>query len=196
MIDAPRNIALKSSLALATAGLLVACSSQPTLPRGMQTHSEAKEARVTVSPVGESAVSGQLQVDIFGDGIRISGTLHGFPRQGEFAFHIREHGDCGNDARNAGAIFNPLGSRHGRYARGEHMLGDMDNLDVDATLSTAINRGVQGLTLGGGDYTDIANRSFVIHESPDDYATQPAGNSGRAIACGVVQVTNPPPKAG
>lgn len=193
MIDPPRNIPVKSSLALIVAGLLAACSSHPTLPRGMQTYSDAKEAYVNVTPTTGSTVSGQLRVDQFGDGIRISGTLQGFPREGEFAFHIREHGNCGDDARSAGSIFNPHGSRHGRYARGEHMLGDMDNLEVDATLSTSINRSIQGLTMGGDHYDDIANRSFVIHESPDDYTTQPDGNAGRPIACGTIEVANPPP---
>lgn len=193
MTEALRTLPLAPAFALAAA-LLAACSSQPTHPRGEHTFSDAHEAIVNVSPLADGTVRGQLKVDVFGDGVRIHGTLQGFPGQGEYAFHIREHGDCGNDARNAGGILNPLGTRHGRYARGEHMLGDMDNLVVDATLTTAVNRSVQGLTLGGGDYTDIANRSLVIHESPDDYATQPDGDAGRVIACGVVQVTNPPPK--
>lgn len=196
MIDPPRNTPAKFLLALAVASLFAACSSQPTLPRGMQTYSDAKEAHVDIAPVAGNGVSGRLRIDPFGNGIRISGTLHGFPREGEFAFHIKEHGDCSENALSTSSILNPHGTRHGRYARGEHMLGDMDNLDVDTTLSTTINRNIQGLTLGGGHYDDVANRTLVIHESPDDYTTQPTGNSGRPIACGVVEITNPPPLAG
>lgn len=161
----------------------------------MQTYSDAKQAHADIAPVPGSSVSGRLTVAPYGDGIRISGTLQGFPREGEFAFHIKEQGDCHLETLGSSRIFNPHGARHGRYARGEHMLGDMDNLTVDATLSTTINRSIQGVTLGGGHYDDIANRILVVHESPDDYTTQPAGNSGRPIACGVVEVTVPPPTA-
>lgn len=186
---------LKLPATLAIAACLAACSTPSALPRGMQTYSEAKEAYVNIHPTAGSTVTGQLRVDPFGNGIRITGQLDGFPRQGEYAFHIREHAVCDDNAAGTGGIFNPYGSRHGRYARGEHMLGDMDNLEVDATLGTHVSRSIQGVTLGGDLYDDVSNRSFVIHERPDDYTSQPDGNAGRPIACGVVQVVNPPPPA-
>lgn len=187
---------LKLPAAFAIAACLVACSTPSELPRGMQTYSDAKEAYVDIHPATGSAVTGRLRVDPFGNGIRITGQLDGFPQQGEYAFHINEHATCHDDAAAPGGIFNPYGSRHGRYARGEHMLGDMDNLEVDASLSVHVSRNIQGVTLGGGHYDDVSNRSFVIHERPDDYTSQPDGNAGRPIACGVVQIINPPPPAG
>src|SRR5690606_4696647 len=97
MIDPLRNTPANSLLVLAVAGLFAACSSQPTLPRGMQTYSDAKQAHADIAPTAGSTVSGRLQVAPYGDGVRISGTLQGFPREGEFAFHIKEHGDCSEE---------------------------------------------------------------------------------------------------
>lgn len=186
-----------TALFVACAALaLGACSSTPELPRGMQTYSEAREAYINILPTAGHMVTGQLRLDPFASGIRLSGRLQGFPAAGQYAFHIREHGSCDGDAASVGGIFNPLGTRHGRYGHGEHMLGDMDNLEVAADGAVQINRSVQGLRVGGGDYNDIADRSFVIHALADDYNTQPDGNAGRPIACGVVQVVNPPPPAG
>lgn len=193
MVQSVTIYAARAVLALGISALVVGCASKPTLPRGMQTYNEAKEAQVSIQPVGGSSVAGLLRVDPFANGIRISGTLHGLPRSGEFGFHIRQTGDCGSEGRAAGGIFNPLGSRHGRYATGEHMLGDMDNLEVDTAGQVHLNRSIQGVTLGSGQYNDVANLAVVVHEMADDYATQPDGNVGRPIACGVITVTNPPP---
>lgn len=179
---------------MSCAGLaLAACATAPHLPRGTLTQSEAKEAYLNITPVDGGTVSGQLRVDPFADGIRLSGTLQGFPSAGQFAFHIKEAADCAGSEADLRTVFNPLGSRHGRYAHGEHMLGDMDNLDVEADGTVRLNRNIQGVTLGGGHYNDVATRSFVVHARADDYTTQPDGNSGSRIGCGVVQIINPPP---
>jgi len=104
-------------------------------------------------------------------------------------FHIHERGDCSAvDASSAGNHFNPSGAAHGRAGTGKHHLGDMDNLRADAQGRANVDIHLKGVTLGGGAATDIAGRALVVHANADDYRSQPAGNAGVRIACGVIRV--------
>jgi Cu-Zn family superoxide dismutase len=85
----------------------------------------------------------------------------------------------------AGGFFDPGGAQHGNPTSGANHVGDTPNLEADAN-------GVATLTWEETDFTvtdgpnSIVGRSVVVHLKPDDYKTQPAGNSGPRIACGVI----------
>ncbi len=104
---------------------------------------------------------------------------------GEHGFHVHEAGDCSApDASSAKGHFNPTAKQHGYHAGDEHHGGDLPNLIANAQGEAIYRADLRGLTLNGA--TGVIGRSVVIHADPDDYKSQPAGNSGKRIACGVI----------
>ena len=125
-----------------------------------------------------------------GDGVHITGELGGLPAGGRHGFHIHEKGDCSAaDASSAGGHFNPTAQPHGRAGQGAHHAGDADNLVADGKGVARVNVHQSRVTLGGGAANDIAGRAVIVHAQADDYSTQPTGNAGGRIACGVITVT-------
>lgn len=180
-------------LAAACALVLAACSSSPShqdgAPAASAAVSTAQLASVVVVPASGSLVSGKLEVTPTADGVRLTGELGGLTRGGTHGIHIHETGDCSAvDATSAGGHFNPAGQPHGRAGSGAHHGGDMDNLVADADGVTRVDVAARGVTLGGGAANDIAGRAVVVHAMADDYQSQPAGNAGARVACGVIKI--------
>ncbi|MFP5374421.1 MAG: superoxide dismutase family protein [Gammaproteobacteria bacterium] len=149
----------------------------------------AERAQAVLAPASGSLVSGTLALATMGDGVHIRGELGGFRPGGRHGFHIHETGDCSAaDASSAGGHFNPTGAPHGRAGAGPHHLGDMDNIVADAQGRARVDAHVRGVTLGTGRADDIAGRAIVVHADPDDYRSQPSGNAGARVACGVIAV--------
>ncbi len=121
-------------------------------------------------------------------GVRITGEMSGLAASGEHGFHIHETGDCSApDASSAGGHFNPSAAPHGRPDSGQHHAGDMYNVVADAQGNARVDSLAAGVTLGGGAATDVVGRAIVVHRKADDYTSQPAGDSGDRIACGVIR---------
>lgn len=107
---------------------------------------------------------------------------------GPHGFHIHEKGDCSSpDATSAGGHFNPAGKPHGSPLMPNHHAGDMPMLLADTSGKAMLRTDLEGVTVGGGGSTDIVGRSVIVHKDPDDYTTQPTGNSGARVACGVIR---------
>jgi len=135
----------------------------------------ARSGSAVSGTVGFSETDGRLRVDA-----KVSGLT-----PGEHGFHIHEVGDCSApDASSAKGHFNPNAKAHGHHASDEHHGGDMPNLIANAQGEAKYTAELRGLTLSGA--TGVVGRSVVIHADPDDYKSQPAGNSGKRIACGVI----------
>ena len=122
------------------------------------------------------------------DGVKIALTVSGLA-PGQHAFHIHAVDKCeGPDFKSAGAHFNPYNKKHGlKNPEGPHA-GDMENIEVgsDGTgKAEVLNKQV---TLGDGPNSLFheGGTAIVIHASPDDNMTDPAGNAGARIACGVI----------
>ena len=180
--------------AIASLGLLAlaACSSAPPAapPPPPAAASTAQQAVAVLASASGSRVSGKLTLAPMGDGVHISGEVGGLPANAQSGFHVHEKGDCSAvDATSAGAHFNPAASQHGRAGTATHHAGDMDNLVSDASGVAKVNMHLRGVTLGGGAANDIAGRAVIVHAAPDDYHTQPTGNAGARVACGVIKVT-------
>ena len=188
--SAPMRIAL---LAAATAVFLTACGSAPKKPAGpnIPTLSTAKQATANLASASGSLVSGKVTLVPMGaGGVHLTGTVGGLPANSTHGFHIHEKGDCSAvDGSSAGPHFNPFTSVHGRANAGDHHSGDMDNVVSNAEGVVQLNVHVGGVTLGGGSVNDIAGRALVVHAAADDYTSQPAGNEGARVACGVITVT-------
>ncbi|HTL15262.1 MAG TPA: superoxide dismutase family protein [Thermomonas sp.] len=178
-------------LPVLSAALLAACASAPppaTAPAGPAA-STARAAEVNLAAASGSLVSGRLQIVPMGDGVHLRGEVGGLSPGSQHGFHIHEKGDCSAaDASSAGGHFNPAGQPHGRAGHGAHHAGDADNLVADANGVAKVDAHVSGVTLGGGAANDIAGRAIVVHAVADDYASQPSGNAGARVACGVIRV--------
>ncbi|MCB1671009.1 MAG: superoxide dismutase family protein [Pseudomonadales bacterium] len=117
-------------------------------------------------------------------GTRIVAKLSNAPF-GMHGFHIHEHGDC-SGAGSAGGHFNPEDQPHGGRMTESSHLGDLANIEeVDTDGRTALDIMDEDLTLRGEN--SIVGKAVVIHEEPDDLESQPAGDSGERIACGVIE---------
>jgi Cu-Zn family superoxide dismutase len=183
---------------IATIGLVLAgCASSslsvkpehPPAKKPMTGPSTAQQAVANLASASGSLVSGRLTLTPMGDGVHVTGEIGGFNPGSKHGFHIHEKGDCSAaDASSAGGHFNPAGQPHGRAMQGAHHAGDSDNIVADANGVAKINTHILGVTLGSGAANDIAGRAFVVHAAPDDYTSQPSGNAGARVACGVIKV--------
>lgn len=173
--------------------MLAACASAPKAPAPVPAPpavSTAQLAEANLSPASASLVSGRLALVPEPGGVHISGLIGGLQPMQQPAFHVHERGDCSSvDASSAGNHFNPTAQPHGRPGSGTHHLGDMDNLRADAQGRANVDIHLKGVTLGGGAANDIAGRALIVHAHPDDHHSQPAGNAGVRIACGIIRVT-------
>lgn len=185
-----------AALALAVAATLAACASAPNTATqrapaaAVHNPSTAKQAVANLASASGSLVSGRLTLAPMGDGVHLSGEVGGLQPGSSHGFHIHEKGDCSAvDASSAGGHFNPAAQPHGRAGHGAHHAGDSDNLVADANGVARVDAHVSGVSLGGGAANDIAGRAIVVHATADDYSSQPAGNAGARVACGVIRVT-------
>ncbi len=111
--------------------------------------------------------------------------------QGEHAVHLHQNGDCSApDATSAGPHWNPTKQPHGnREGDGPHHVGDLPNFTVGADGRGRVETEIEGWTVGGSDTTtNVVNRAIIIHAKADDYKTQPTGNAGGRIGCGVISL--------
>ena len=180
-------------MAAATAVFLTACgTAPPPKPAKVEvpTLSTAKQAVVNLASSSGSLVSGKATLVPMSGGVHITGTVGGLPPNSTHGFHVHEKGDCSAaDASSAGPHFNPFGTAHGKAEAGAHHAGDMDNVVANNEGVVKLDIHIHGVTLGGGAVNDIAGRALVVHAAPDDYTSQPAGNAGARVACGLIKVT-------
>jgi Cu-Zn family superoxide dismutase len=161
----------------AAASLLAACA-------GME--ASGPKASATLEPRSGSTVSGTVSFQAVGQKVRVEASVAGLT-PGEHGFHVHEVGDCSAaDATSAKGHFNPATKAHGHYGSAERHAGDMPNLVADTSGKAKLSAELDMLSLTEGP-TGILKRSVVIHADPDDYKSQPAGNSGKRVACGVIR---------
>ena len=112
--------------------------------------------------------------------IQITAKINGLKANQKFGFHIHEFGNCKKDGLMAGSHFNPFNQKHGDPKKETNHLGDLGNL-----ISNNKGQANDSVTIKG-NLKNLFGRSMIIHASPDDLISQPTGNSGPRIACGVI----------
>jgi superoxide dismutase, Cu-Zn family len=148
---------------------------------------QAQTAMALLKDAGGKDV-GQVQLRQTPHGVLLKLTLKGLPA-GEHAFHVHAVGKCEPPFTSAGPHFNATGHKHGMDAADGPHSGDMPNLYVPANgeLVVEVANPMISLVRGQpGSVFDADGSSIVIHAGADDYKTDPAGNSGDRIACGVI----------
>ncbi|MDR6990344.1 superoxide dismutase family protein [Luteimonas sp. 3794] len=158
-----------------------------TSPDAAQTMAAAS-AMATLQPTAGNETAGELRFAVVNGRIEVTGTVTGLPAGGTHGFHVHETGDCSApDASSAGGHFNPGSTDHGRVGQGAHHAGDSDNIVAGTDGTAEVSGWLEGATIGGGGADDIVGKGVIVHKDADDYETQPTGNAGDRLACGVIQ---------
>lgn len=134
---------------------------------------------------------GEATLQDTAEGLKVSATFSELP-PGDHAFHVHAIGRCEPPFESAGGHFNPTQRQHGRdNPQGAH-LGDMPNIQVADRKTASIEVVLKDVTLGKGPnrLLDTDGASLVVHQGSDDYVSDPAGNAGSRIACGVITTKN------
>ena len=148
---------------------------------------EVPRASAQLQPTQGNKTSGEANFAQAGDKVRVSVDVRGLKPGAEHGMHIHEVGDCSSrDGMSTKGHFDPLHKPHGRYDSPERHAGDLPALKAGADGSARMDADVSGISLAPGA-TNIIGRALIIHADPDDYKTQPTGNSGARIACGVIR---------
>jgi Cu-Zn family superoxide dismutase len=130
---------------------------------------------------------GEAQLTQIPQGVLIQATLAKLP-PGEHGFHLHAVGKCEPPFTSAGDHFNPDGKQHGYLApQGQHA-GDLPNIHVPESGAVKIDMLAPQVTLKDGQnrLADADGATLMIHAKPDDYQSQPSGEAGDRIACGVI----------
>lgn len=103
------------------------------------------------------------------------------------AVHFHEHGDCSDEGKGAHGHWNPTKEDHGKWGSAKYHSGDIGNIKLDRDGKATFTVETDRWTIGGPEKTNILNRAIIVHSGVDDYTTQPTGNSGSRIGCGVIK---------
>jgi superoxide dismutase, Cu-Zn family len=137
-------------------------------------------------PTQGNNVSGTITFTQTDKGILVVADLQGLTK-GKHGFHIHEFGDCSSaDGTSAGSHFNPEGKNHGAPMDISRHIGDMGNIEADESGKAHLEYTDPMLMLNGPH--SILGRSVIVHKSEDDLKTQPTGNAGARVACGVIGI--------
>jgi len=160
--------------AVSAAVLLSACAG----------YQQGPSAEATLAPTKGHTTTGTAIFVQKGADVEVTAHVAGLT-PGAHGFHIHEKGDCSApDGTSAGGHFNPGGQPHGHPQQGPHHAGDMPMLETDAYGNAKLVTVLQGLTLEGA--SGILGKGVIVHAAPDDFRTQPTGNAGARMACGVI----------
>jgi Cu-Zn family superoxide dismutase len=169
------------AILLLPAALVAGCASMH-----MGSHASAV---ASLEPASGSSVRGSVTFTQDGNEVRVRANVSGLPPGSEHGFHIHDKGDCSSgDGMSTGGHFNPTGKPHGPQS-GEHHAGDMPSLTADGYGNATASFELKGVTVGSGGPTDLVGHGLIVHKDADDFKTQPTGNAGARIACGVIRAT-------
>jgi Cu-Zn family superoxide dismutase len=179
--------------AAASAALLFVAGSQSGMVSGSAKVVEgggravkSLKAKAKLESKSSSTVTGEAEFTEKKGGVEIVVEIKG-AKPGPHGVHLHDKGDCSApDASSAGGHFNPDSKSHGDPTADPHHAGDFGNITVGANGTGKLKLMAKGLTIAPGA-NSVVGHAIVIHADPDDMKTQPSGNSGARVACGVVQ---------
>jgi Cu-Zn family superoxide dismutase len=167
-------------------GLSLQLMAQGTMHGMDRTVPPVQKAICILYPTEGNTAHGTVSFTRVDGGIHVVADLQGLSK-GKHGFHIHEFGDCSApDGTSAGGHFNPEGKTHASPAEMDRHMGDMGNIEADEAGKARLDYIDRMMTLDGEH--SIIGRSVILHKNEDDLKTQPTGNAGPRIACGVIGV--------
>jgi Cu-Zn family superoxide dismutase len=162
----------------AAAVLLAACQTMPP---------DAPRATAQLQPTKGNKTFGEATFEQVGDKVHVVVYVQGLKPGQEHGLHIHEAGDCSSgDGTSAKGHFNPFGKPHANHGSAERHAGDLPSLKADNAGRAKVDVELGIITVAPGPGS-IVGRGLIVHADPDDYKTQPTGNAGARIACGVIR---------
>jgi len=138
----------------------------------------------------DSPISGEVTFQDTPAGLEVEAHVANVLTPGERGFHIHENGTCDEMGKAAGGHYNPTGAPHGFLVKDgaqKAHAGDLGSIEIAVDGTGTLKGLLPGVSLSGGQY-HVAGRAVILHEQPDDFS-QPTGNAGGRIGCGVIQMT-------
>lgn len=187
-----KNVSWPSLLILSGLLLSPGCQQQETAPQQGDAPTQRQatmplQAAAKLQPTENSRVAGLVTFTEVEGGVLIQANLQGLEQQ-RHGFHIHQFGDCSApDASSAGGHFNPDGSPHGGPddPPGRRHAGDLGNIDAGPEGGGNYDRIDRVIQLRGPQ--SIVGKAVVVHAHEDDLQTDPTGESGARLACGVIE---------
>lgn len=153
---------------------------------GHQNTAEIKKAIAVLTPTEGNNVKGTVTFSKTGDGIKVIADIEGLT-PGKHGIHIHQYGDCSApDAESAGGHFNPSDVQHAGPDTQMRHVGDFGNITADSNGKAHLEMTDKLITFDGK--SSIIGHAVIIHAKEDDLKSQPSGNAGPRVACGVIGV--------
>jgi Cu-Zn family superoxide dismutase len=179
------SFALLSLVSLTLTGLALAGGDPKPAAAAPATALAKSTASAALEPTQGSQVRGTVTFTPATGGVRVVADITGLT-PGAHGFHVHDKGDCSApDATSAGGHFNPGNAPHGAPDADKHHAGDLGNITAGEDGKAHLDQIFPFLSLSGAD--SIVGRGFIVHAGKDDMTTQPTGNAGARVACGVIK---------
>lgn len=182
-----------SSLLLIVSLFFMACNNKDEENKTTTESTETKttaamSAMATISAtVPDTALTGTAEFMVQNGKVKMVLTITSAKMANKsVAVHLHEMGDCGDMGKMAHGHWNPTNQQHGKWGSSSFHSGDIGNVSLDATGKGTMELETDLWSIGGDEKTNILNRSVIVHNGADDFTTQPTGNSGSRIGCGVI----------
>ena len=177
-----------------SASCLTSIRSLRAAEHGDKAHGEAwatvKQVVAVLHATAGNKCHGTVRFTQEGDAVKVVADIEGLNPGQKHAFHIHQFGDCtSSDGMSAGGHYNPEGHQHGLPEKEMRHAGDLGNLTADNDGKAHYEITVGNISVAGMK-NPIIGRGVIVHAKVDD-GSQPVGNAGGRIACGVIGVANP-----
>lgn len=182
-----KNLLLATSILAASGMALSGCQSvSERLAVGNPLNQPVmKSSIMTVD--GSNREVGQLFLRPVDEGVQVYGKLTTLKPGATVALHIHETGSCKEGGKAAGGHFNPTNQPHGHPDSDNSHAGDMPNITANENGIATVNYINKDISVAMAGPTSVYRRAFIVHAGEDDYTSQPAGDSGDRIACGIIE---------
>lgn len=158
-----------------------------TQPSGSAGAGGSARAMALIEPRSGSKVTGRAEFTQQGNKVKLTIQIEN-ATPGTHAAHLHEKGDCSDpEAKSAGNHWNPTSQDHGKWGHSPFHQGDIGNIEVGADGKGTLTLETDLWSIGGDTSKDVVGKAVVVHASPDDFKSQPAGNAGGRVGCGVVE---------
>ena len=142
-------------------------------------------ATAEISGLNGNTVSGSANFVVAGDEVEMVLTLQGLT-PGKHGVHLHT-GTCGDDGSTIRTHWNPTAENHGQRGGASFHRGDVGNIEADENGSGTLTISAEDWTMSGAPMENIIGLLVVVHAGEDDYVSQPSGESGEMIGCGMIQ---------